>query len=136
MKRDDYLLDTDTIIYWLKDKFPKIKYKISQADKDCIFTSSITVADLYFGAYYSSRKKENLLLIDGLLREITIIPFDENAGRYFGEIKASLKAKGKILCDSDMFIAAIAISNNLILVTNNEKHFGRIEDLKIENWAI
>lgn len=46
------------------------------------------------------------------------------------------KAKGKILCDSDMFIAGIAISNNLIVVTNNEKHFGRIKNLKIENWTL
>ena len=64
-----------------------------------------------------------------------MVDFDENAGKCFGEIKAYLKSKGKIICDSDLFIAAAAISNNFTLVTNNEKHFKRIEGLEIENWT-
>ena len=55
-------------------------------------------------------------------------------GKIFGKIKADLKKEGKIINDSDLFIASIAISNKMRLVTNNDKHFKRIEDLKIENW--
>ncbi len=132
---EHYLLDTDIVIYWLKNKFPKIDRKINESSDDNIFISSITVAELYFGAYNSSKKEENISLIDDLLAEINVIDFDENAGKCFGEIKSDLKSKGQIIGDSDLFIAAISISNHFILVTNNEKHFKRIETLQIENWV-
>ena len=133
--RKRFLIDTDIIIYWLTNKYPAINRRIKQADKKSVFISSITVAELYFGAYNSAKKEENLGVTKGLLAKIKIVPFDEKAGKHFGEIKASLKKKGRIISDSDIFIAATAFSNNLILVTNNEEHFGRIENLKIENWA-
>jgi len=134
-KIDAYLLDTDIVIYWLKDKFPQINKKILSISEDRIFISSISVAELYFGAYNSTRKEENKQLIDDLLEKMNILNFDNNAANCFGEIKSSLKKQGKIICDSDLFIAACAISNDLLLVTNNEKHFQRIEKLEIENWA-
>jgi len=132
---DNFLLDTDIVIYWLKNKYPLINQRIKKAGKSSLFISSITAAELYFGAYNSLKKKENLSVIEGLLGKIKIIPFDEKAGKCFGEIKASLKSKGQIISNSDIFIAATAISNNFIMVTNNEDHFGRIENLKIENWT-
>lgn len=130
-----YLLDTDIIIYWLKNKYPKINQKINAISNEYIFISSIAVAELYFGAYNSTKKEENISLIDELLKEINVVDFDENAGKNFGKIKSDLKSKGKIICDSDLFIAATAISNNFTLVSNNESHFKRIEKLEIENWA-
>lgn len=131
----NYLLDTDIVIYWLKNKYPNINQKINKINDDCIFISSITVAELYFGAYNSDRIEENTLLIADLLNEINVVVFDENGGKSFGEIKSELKRKGQIICDSDLFIAATAILNNFILVTNNERHFKRIAKLKIENWT-
>ncbi|HHC24783.1 MAG TPA: type II toxin-antitoxin system VapC family toxin [Desulfobacterales bacterium] len=130
-----FLIDTDIIIYWLANKYPSIDLRMKQAGRKSVFISSITVAELYFGAYNSVRKEENLGVAEGLLAKIDIVPFDEKAGKYFGEMKASLKRKGRIISDSDIFIAATAFSNNLILVTNNEEHFGRIKNLTIENWA-
>ena len=134
-KRQAYLLDTDHVIYWLKDKYPKINKKIKKIEDERIFISSITVAELYFGAYNSTKKEENKQLIDELLGKINVVHFDESAAECFGEIKSLLKNQGKIICDSDLFIAASAISNSLELVTNNEKHFERIEKLKIKNWT-
>jgi len=132
---DCYLVDTDIIIYWLKDTYPQIKKKIEKIEDGCIFISSITVAELYFGAYNSSKLDDNLKLISELISEINILNFDPKSGEQFGKIKADLKNKGKMLNDSDLFIAATAISNNLTLVTNNEKHFQRIENLTIKNWT-
>jgi tRNA(fMet)-specific endonuclease VapC len=134
-KKDAYLLDTDIVIYWLKDKYPQISEKIVSISESRIFISSISVAELYFGAYNSTRIDENKQLVDDLLKKMNILNFDDNAADCFGEIKSSLKKQGKIICDSDLFIAATAISNDLFLVTNNEKHFQRIEKLKIDNWA-
>jgi tRNA(fMet)-specific endonuclease VapC len=134
-KNQAYLLDTDIVIYWLKNHYPKINETIKKIPEEYLFISSITLAELYFGAFNSTKKEENKRLIDEFLETINIIHFDEEAARYFGEIKSLLKNQGKILNDSDLFIAATAISNDLILVTNNEKHFKRIDRLGIENWV-
>lgn len=61
---------------------------------------------------------------------------NRNSGKIFGKIKSELKKVGETVNDSDLLIASIAIDNNLCLVTNNEKHFNRIQDLVIENWVI
>jgi tRNA(fMet)-specific endonuclease VapC len=134
-KRKAYLLDTDIVIYWLKNKYPGINKKIKKIDEERIFISSITVAELYFGAYNSAKQEENKQLIDELLEKMNVVHFDESAAECFGEIKSLLKSQGKIICDSDLFIAAVAISNDLILVTNNKKHFERIDKLGIANWV-
>ncbi|MCH8292089.1 PIN domain-containing protein [Candidatus Poribacteria bacterium] len=130
-----YLIDTDIIIYWLAKKYPQIHQKMTQIDESQIFLSSVTVAELYFGAYNSSKPDENCELLDELTSELKIISFDGKAGVIFGKVKADLKKKGEIVSDSDLFIASTAISQNLTLVTNNERHFRRIDGLKIENWT-
>ncbi|MGD2087947.1 MAG: PIN domain-containing protein [Candidatus Aminicenantes bacterium] len=136
MKRGKtYLLDTDIVIYWLKNKYPKINKKIKKIDDERIFISSISVAELYFGAFNSAKQEENKRLIDELLEKINVIHFDESAAECFGEIKYLLKSQGNIISDSDLFIAAAAVSNNLVLVTNNERHFERIVKLEITNWT-
>ncbi len=66
---------------------------------------------------------------------LKILPFDEAAANRFGQLKADLKRQGKILLDADLMIAAIALTNQLVLVTNNVKHFERIPELVIENWV-
>ncbi len=129
-----YLLDTDIIIYWLNDTYPNIRNKINTIANNEISISSITVAELYFGAYYSSQVGKNIDLLNELISELTILSLDAECGKIFGRIKADLKRKGKIINDSDLFIASIAIANKIRLVTNNDRHFRRIDDLKIENW--
>ena len=129
-----YLLDTDIIIYWLKDTYPNIQDKISKVDNDEIYISSITVAELYFGAYYSSQVIKNIELIDEVAAELNILHLDFGCGKIFGKIKADLKKEGNIINDSDLFIASIALKNKMTLVTNNNKHFKRIQNLYIENW--
>ncbi|MDA3917603.1 MAG: PIN domain-containing protein [Deltaproteobacteria bacterium] len=130
----NYLLDTDIIIYWLNDTFSNIRNKINKIANDKIHISSITIAELYFGAYYSSQVIQNINLINEFTSELNILYLDVECGKIFGKIKADLKRKGKIINDSDLFIASIAIKNEMQFVTNNDKHFGRIDDLKIENW--
>jgi tRNA(fMet)-specific endonuclease VapC len=129
-----YLLDTDIVIYWLTDRFPHIQQRIDAVDAGDIFLSAITVAELYFGAWNSSRPRENRELIDELLSYVTVLDFDHNAAFMFGRVKAELKQSGRIVNDSDLLISATALFHSLILVTNNERHFERIPDLRIENW--
>ncbi len=93
------------------------------------------MAELYYGAHNSSKPTQNIQLIHDLGNELEIIPFDHKAAERFGHIKITLKEKGEIVNDSDLFIASIALSRGLTLVTNNERHFSRIEGLLVENWT-
>jgi tRNA(fMet)-specific endonuclease VapC len=63
-----------------------------------------------------------------------IIPMTENSSKISSELYSFLRKTGKVIDDIDLFIAGIAIENEMVLVTNNEKHFGRIPNLKILNW--
>jgi tRNA(fMet)-specific endonuclease VapC len=133
MKRD-FLLDTDTLIYWLKgDKH--VEAKAMTMGLETLSYSIITQAELYFGAYNSSYLERNRANIQRLMNTLKILPFDEAAANRFGQLKADLKRQGKILLDADLMIAAIALTNQLVLVTNNVKHFERIPELVIENWV-
>jgi len=118
----------------MKNKYPQIDQRIKSVGDDKIFISSITAAALFYGAYNSFKYQENLKLVNELILNINVINFDSKAGEQFGNIKAELKKTGKMINDSDLFIAA-AISNDMKLVTNNNKHFQRIKKLKIENWS-
>ena len=130
-----YLLDTDIVIYWLTDRFPQIQERIDRLDRSDIFFSAIGVAELYFGARNSNHPQDNQELIDELVSWVTVLDFDHAAGALFGRIKAELKQSGRPINDSDLFIAATAISHDLGLVTNNLRHFERIPFLRIENWV-
>lgn len=129
-----YLLDTDTLIFWLKGN-KKIEEKALSVGLELLGYSIISHAELYFGAYNSEQIDKNLSAIEIVKQKLTLITFDANAAQLFGKIKADLKQQGNIIMDADIMIASIALSNNLTLVTNNVKHFDRIMQLKIENWT-
>ena len=117
-----YLLDTDTLIYWLNGN-QKIERKAQSIGLDSLYYSVISKAELYFGAYNSSYVQQNLS------------NFDDKAANHFGQIKSALKKRGEILSDADIMIVSIAFANNFTLVTNNLKHFARIHNLVTENWV-
>jgi predicted nucleic acid-binding protein len=66
---------------------------------------------------------------------LTLVYLEETAAEWFGKLKAELKQQGNIIMDADLLIASIAIANDLILVTNNTRHFQRLSMLKIDNWS-
>ena len=130
-----YLLDTNICIYIIKKKPIKVFKKFSQLEIGELKISSITFAELYFGVYNSQNIEKNLNTIKNFLLPFEIIDFDEKSAIEYAKIKANLRKKGQIIGELDMQIAGVALSNNLILITNNEKEFNRIENLKIENWV-
>ena len=129
-----YIVDSDILIYFLK-QHPQVTQKFGTRDPDEIGTTIINYAELLFGAYNSAKVKQNLKNIKSLLETISIINFEKNAGEIFAQLKTNLRKSGKVIADLDLIIASICLSNDFILVTNNTKHFGRIEELKIENWS-
>lgn len=129
-----YLLDTDICIYILNESPPKLKDHFLQHAGGPVYVSTLTEAELAYGALHSSRQKENAQRVDNFLEPFEKIPFDSDAARQFAKVKQELAKKGKPIGAIDMLIAAIALSRGLTLLTNNLKHFGQIPGLSLENW--
>ena len=129
-----YLLDTDTLIYSLKGD-PTVKKNLLEHVHDPMKMSVITLMELYYGAHKSQKITSNLAKIKTLEISFEIIPIGEETVEIFGMTKAQLEKTGAPLDDFDLIIASSALSNNLVLVTNNVKHFQRIEGLKLTNWT-
>jgi tRNA(fMet)-specific endonuclease VapC len=99
-----------------------------------IAVSDITRAELYYGAFKSKRIDENLTAVRTIIEHVNFLPFNEPAQLQFGKTKATLEKSGNRLDDMDIMIASIALTFNLVLVTNNTGHFDRIQELNMENW--
>jgi tRNA(fMet)-specific endonuclease VapC len=125
------ILDSDHCIAILRGKLD-LRNRIG-ADEELAVTA-ISIAELAHGAHRSQRAADNLARVDVLLAALVILPFDEFAARRFGSIKAGLERTGSLLHDLDLQIASIAIEQNAPLLTHNQKHFTRIENLIIEDW--
>ena len=131
-----YLLDTNICIYIIKQK-PQIVFdKFKKIALGNIGISSVSVAELYFGVMKSASIERNSSALEQFLLPLEILDFDTLAAIEYGKIRATLEKKGTPIGSLDMLIAAHAKSQELIVVTNNEKEFNRVEGLKIENWTI
>jgi tRNA(fMet)-specific endonuclease VapC len=130
-----YLLDSNICIFYIRGKYALNEKLKSVGGFDNCYISEITLAELKYGAEYSGRKEENIQLINELIKEINILPVFDSFDIYAAE-KARLRRLGTLVDDFDLLIASTAICNNLILVTDNVKHFERINSIKIENWIV
>lgn len=128
-----YLLDTNICIYWMKG-VPGVDTKIAEVDPDDIMVSIITIAELLYGAYNSANVDNNLMKVRSFEEVINVLELDKDCIETYARIKAKLKTEGRILDDFDIMIGATALTNNCTLVTNNIKHFDRIDGITIENW--
>lgn len=129
-----YLLDTDIYIYLTAGSTP-IRDRIKEVEDENIFLSSISVAELYFGAFNSAKQEENLFKIQKNLEKLQILNFNRHAAKIFGRLKAELRKKGTPLADMDLAIASIAIQNQHTLVTHNTRHFSVMPELLLEDWT-
>jgi tRNA(fMet)-specific endonuclease VapC len=129
-----FLLDTDTIVYALKGN-KTVAHNLRRRLNDPMAISTISLMELYYGAYKSQRVAANLAKVRTIEQSFEIILIGGESADIFGMLKAELEKDGIRLDDFDIVIAACALSRNLTLVTNNEKHFQRIAGLKLENWA-
>jgi len=128
-----FLLDTDTIIFSLKGN-EAIKLNLQKHIDDPIKTTAVTLMELYYGAYKSKKVAADLSRLKMIERNMEIISPDEKSAEIFGMIKADLEKQGTPLDDFDIVIASCALVHNLTLVTNNVKHFERIDGLRLVSW--
>jgi len=125
------LLDSDHCIAILRKKLD-LRERVSPDEE--LATTAISVAELTHGANRSIHREDNLARLEVLLSALIILPFDEAAARRFGILKAELEKGGEPLDDMDLQIASIALENDLPLVTNNTRHFNRLNGLRLVNW--
>ena len=130
----NYLLDTNICIYIIKKRPPVVLKRVQSKQPGQIAISTITLAELEYGIARSRFPDRNRIALLEFLFPFAILDFDQKACFDYGRIRVSLEVRGKPIGPMDLLLAAQAKSRNLILVTNNEKEFKRVEGLQIENW--
>ncbi len=130
-----FLLDTNTCIYIIKQKPAKVIKRFKRTAISHIGISSITMSELSYGVYKSSKPEQNQMALAQFVAPLEILPYGDEAIHYYGHLRAHLEKSGTPIGALDMLIAAHALSCNCTLVTNNEKEFMRVPDLKIQNWV-
>lgn len=130
-----FLLDTNICIYIIKKKPKQVIDMFLTLPIGSVGISSITLAELQYGIAKSINVEKNREALEKFLTPFEVLDFDQNAANCYGDIRAELERRGTPIGSLDMLIAAHARSLDVILVTNNEKEFVRIVDLKIENWV-
>jgi len=128
-----YLLDTDVSINYLRG-FEETIRKVAEVGASSICLSEITVAELKYGAEKSNRPEYHRRRADSFCAKFEIMSIYP-ALDVFAFEKARLEKLGLRLDDFDLLIGSTAIHNDLVLVTNNVKHFERMQRLNIENWV-
>ncbi|MEH1871286.1 PIN domain-containing protein [Nostoc sp.] len=106
-----YLLDTDTCIYWIKD-INSVRTKVREIGWEQISICTITVAELYFGAYNSQRVVENLTRAEDFIQNLPVVALNDSALRKYGELKAELRRIGQTIAEFDLLIASVALVEN------------------------
>ena len=134
-----FLLDTNICSYLISNAEPysqNILSYLTRYGKKDIFISSITAAEMFYGIENSTQKELNLKLMGDFISNFGVLDFTSKNAASYGKIRLEMKNKNRRIGDMDMLIAAVALSNSLVLVTNNEKDFKYISGLRMENWSI
>jgi tRNA(fMet)-specific endonuclease VapC len=108
-----------------------VKGKLAQASE--VFIPSIAVGELYYGAWKSQRRQENIAQVDELVVGSVVLGCNAGTARWYGEVKNALRLKGRPIPENDLWIAAIALEHDLVVATR-DAHFGEIDNLKVEMW--
>lgn len=129
-----YLLDTDTLVALLRGS-GQVARRVASEEAG-LATSSVNLAELYYGAYRSSRARDNVEAVDEVRARLPVLPFEGDAAVVFGLQKALLAERGALIEDADLMVAAVALTAGKVLVTGNTRHYRRIAGLVLENWIV
>jgi tRNA(fMet)-specific endonuclease VapC len=131
-----FLLDTNICIFVGKSRWSDpVAQRFARAGGNMAM-SAITFAELQFGIAFSAQQDQNRAALATLVIDVPVLAFDEPAAVLYGFIRADLKRRGTMIGGNDLLIAAHALANDLILVTNNTREFARVQGLKVEDWTV
>jgi tRNA(fMet)-specific endonuclease VapC len=131
-----YLFDTDVLSHVLKKRrSAALMARLEATPRAAQFTSAVNIAEIYFGVLRKEGREDlQRFYEDQVFPRLTILPFDLASARIFGRLKADLERRGLPRFEPDLQIAAVALANNLTLVTGNIRHYSGIPGLRIEDW--
>jgi tRNA(fMet)-specific endonuclease VapC len=129
-----YLLDTNTCIQFLNSRRASVQHRMAAVGREEVTICQIVKAELYFGAYKSTRREANLELLAKFFSQFVSFPFDDASTEAYGRLRADLARQGTPIGPNDLMIAAIALAHDLTLVTHNTKEFKRVSGLRFEDW--
>ena len=129
-----FMLDTDTCSYIIRDRPVSMKPRLAAAGPDRVIVSAIVAAELHYcAARHPSRSDSIRRAVDDFLSRLKVMPWQ--ADKAYGDLRHDLERRGKPIGNSDLLIAAHAITLGATLVTHNLRHFRRIRGLTCETWA-
>lgn len=127
-----YLVDTDWVIHYLNGR-EDIVNRLHTLRPDGLGLSVIALGELYEGVYYSRDPEKDEQGLNDFLRGVTVLGIDEETSRIFGRERGRLRQSGQLIGDIDLLIAATALQYDVTLLSNNRRHFERIDGLRIES---
>ncbi|MDD2760137.1 MAG: type II toxin-antitoxin system VapC family toxin [Methylomonas sp.] len=130
----NYLLDTNVCIRYLQGRLPAIREAIHARQPHTMLICSVVRAELFYGAMKSQFPAKTLAKQRLFIDRFPSLPFDDKAALLFGQLRADLHRRGMPIGPYDLQIAAIALANDLTLVTHNSREFGRIAGLRLADW--
>ena len=130
-----YMLDTDISSYVMKRSDPALLDRLARVPVADVCMSVVTKAELLYGVRVSPHRDRDRQALEGLLKYVEVLEFQEAAADDYADIRAHLRKQGEMIGANDLFIAAHARSLDLTLVTNNTQEFSRVTGLQVENWA-
>lgn len=128
----EYLLDTDTCISYLRDKF-NVARKIEAVGIQNCYVSEITIAELTFGAFHSKNYEKHITEVKKIELLYDVVPIYPSIALYAQE-RSRLRKDGQLIPDFDLLIGVTSVVHGMVMVTSNVKHLQRIASIKIENW--
>lgn len=129
-----FLLDTNICIYYLNERHPEITRRMIAAGADRLAVSSLTVAELHFGAERSGRPEANRERLRVFFKELRTLPFDDRCGEWFGRLKAERLEAGRPIPDFDLAIAATTMAQGVTLVSR-DSHLRSLPGVAVEDWT-
>lgn len=131
----DYLLDTDVAIELLRGRNVRVATILASKNREQIYLSTVTVAELQFGALRSREAEKSIAVCRQFCSSFRVTELDYAAAERSGAIRADLEIRGQRIGAYDMLIAGIAAARGFVLVTHNVREFGSIRGLKVEDWV-
>jgi tRNA(fMet)-specific endonuclease VapC len=127
-----YLVDTDWVIHYLSGH-PDITVRLSEYFEQGLALSVISLAELYEGVFYSRDPENNERVLQEFLEGIAVLGIDDTVCRLFARERGRLRKARRIIGDCDLLIGATALRHGLTVLTNNRRHFERIEGIVLES---
>ena len=132
MRAASYLLDTD----WVIDHFNRVEavtLRLRELQRRGLALSIISVAELWEGVCFSKDRERSQAILEEFLAGVIVLGIDEEICKRFGQLRGLLRQQGRLVGDFDLLIAASALRHDLTMLTNNRRHFERVEGLRLES---